>query len=147
MYHPYTLRISGSSCLVNPQMTQAGWKPTQVSVPPVGWKCSGLHQFPIQNIETFSNRLVTQVYLKPPSSVLITWQLSYKICKIIITMSVMPSCSVSWHSKYVHKDMISEWGACIWMYCTKKDREGRDISSFVDVADYKWFSQSFVKSL
>lgn len=84
-----------------------------------------------RNIGTFGSRLVTQVCLKTQSSILITWQLFYRICKILITVSIMLSCSVSQHSKYVYKDMISGWGARIWLYHVNKgERNERRILSF-----------------
>lgn len=83
------------------------------------------------NVVTFGSRLVTQVCLKTQSSVLITWQLFYTICKILITVSIMLSCSVSWHSKCVYKDMISGWTPHIWLHhVIKGEGNERHVLSF-----------------
>lgn len=112
-------RISDSSCLVKRTIRQTWLKTNQVASPwyenPVA--CTS---FLSRNTGSFGCRLVTQVCLKTQSSILITWQLFYRICKMPITVSVMLSCSVSQHSKYVYKDTISGWGAGIWLYHMNK---------------------------
>lgn len=96
-----------------------------------------------RNTGTSGSRLVTQVCLKTQSSILFTWQLFYRICKILITMSVMLSCSVRRHSKCVYRDMISGWGAYIWLYDMHKgERNERRYTVF---QEWEGFSQSVVK--
>lgn len=112
-------RISDISCLVRRTKRQAWLKTSQVASPwyenPVA--CTN---FLSRNTGTFGCGLVTQVCLKTQSSILITWQLFYRICKILITVSITLSCSVSQRSKYVYKDTISGWGARFWLYCMNK---------------------------
>ena len=115
----YMLRIPDSSCL-SQQENETSWFENQPSSLPMTGKSNGLHEFPVRECRNFDSTLVTRVCLKTQSSVLITWQLFYRMCKILITMSIMLSCSVSQHTKYVYKDMISGWGARTWLYHMNK---------------------------
>lgn len=107
----------------------AGWKqPSRLPMVKHPVMCLSLLS---RNVVTFGSRLVTQVCLKTQSSELITWQLFYTICKILITVSIMLSCSVSWDSKCVYKDMISGWTPHIWLYhVIKGERNERHVLSF-----------------
>lgn len=106
--------------LLSQQENETSWLKTNQVASPWYENPVACRSFLSRNIGTFGSRLVTQVCLKMQSSILITWQLFYRICKILITVSVMLSYSVSQHSKYVYKDMISGWEARIWLYHLNK---------------------------